>query len=136
MSGPDNIPPCRSPHAAGYDLYSVEAKRIPAQGRALIDTQLLIAVPPETYGRIAPHSGLASKFSIDVSTGIIDSDYHGIIYVLLINHGDQDFEVHAGNHIAQLILERVSTPLIMEAWDLNDLPSTPNASIAVPGDLE
>ena len=114
----------------------MEAKRIPAQGRALIDTQLLIAIPPETYGRITPRSGLASKFSLDVGAGIIDLDYHGIMYILLINHGNQDFEVHAGDCIAQLALKRVSTPLVMEAWDLDNLPSTPNTSIAIPDDLK
>jgi len=38
--------------------FSAENKVIPARGKALIDTQLSIAVPPGTYGRIAPRSGL------------------------------------------------------------------------------
>ena len=39
-------------------LYSAERKVVPAHGKALIDTQLSIAVPPGTYGRVAPRSGL------------------------------------------------------------------------------
>jgi len=31
---------------------------IPAHGKALVDTQLSIAVPAGTYGRVAPRSGL------------------------------------------------------------------------------
>ena len=38
--------------------YSAESKVIPAHGKALVDTQLSIAVPPGTYGRVAPRSGL------------------------------------------------------------------------------
>ena len=39
-------------------LYSAESKVVPAHGKALVDTQLSIAVPPGTYGRVAPRSGL------------------------------------------------------------------------------
>jgi dUTPase len=38
--------------------HSAEAKLIPANGKALIDTQISIAVPIGTYGRVAPRSGL------------------------------------------------------------------------------
>ena len=66
--------------AAGYDLYryfvpllldhrvdlhkSAEKKIIPARGKALIDTQLSIAVPVGTYGRVAPRSGLGTWFDV------------------------------------------------------------------------
>ena len=130
-----HLPTCSSPQAASYDLYSAESKTVPARGRALVDTQLLVAVPPGTYGRVAPHSSLASKFSIDVGAGVIDSDYRGVIYVLLVNHGENDFEVGVGDHIAQLVLERVSTPPVLEVWDLNDHPQTPSAIIANSGYL-
>lgn len=70
------VPTRGSPLAAGYDLYrsamahlfssvpvtyifySAEKKVIPARGKAVIDTQISIAVPPGTYGRVAPRSGL------------------------------------------------------------------------------
>lgn len=39
---------------------SAENKIVPAHGKALIDTQISIAVPVGTYGRIAPRSGLGS----------------------------------------------------------------------------
>jgi hypothetical protein len=41
---------------------SAEKKVIPARGKALVDTQLSIAVPLGTYGRIAPRSGLGWQF--------------------------------------------------------------------------
>lgn len=36
-------------------------KVIPARGKAVIDTQLSIGVPPGTYGRVAPRSGLGER---------------------------------------------------------------------------
>lgn len=38
--------------------FSAESKVVPAHGKALIDTQLSIAVPIGSYGRVAPRSGL------------------------------------------------------------------------------
>jgi dUTP pyrophosphatase len=78
LSEKAKLPTRGSALAAGYDLYryattrlicrtysynygspfSAESKVIPAHGKALIDTQLSLAVPPGTYGRVAPRSGL------------------------------------------------------------------------------
>ena len=69
------VPTRGSPDAAGYDLYSAEEKVVPGRGKALIDTEISITVPSGTYGRIAPRSGLASKFMIATGAGVIDADY-------------------------------------------------------------
>ncbi|KDQ29052.1 hypothetical protein PLEOSDRAFT_1103085 [Pleurotus ostreatus PC15] len=118
------LPTRGSALAAGYDLYRhavrAEKKTIPAHGKALIDTQISIAVPVGTYGRVAPRSGLASKFMIDTGAGVIDADYRGIVFVLLFNLSDKDFEVQEGDRVAQLILERVYTPDVMEVQDLEE----------------
>ena len=96
------LPTRGSPYAAGYDIYSTGTKIVPARGRALIDTRLSIAVPKGTYGRIAPRSGLASKFGIHTGAGVIDEDYRGVVYVLLFNLSDQDFGVVRATHSLQL----------------------------------
>ena len=57
-----------------------------------METGLSLAVPLGHYGRVAPRSGLASKFSIDTGAGVIDSDYRGPLFVLLFNYSDVDFE--------------------------------------------
>ncbi|KIK69658.1 hypothetical protein GYMLUDRAFT_186890 [Collybiopsis luxurians FD-317 M1] len=113
------IPSRGSPLSAGYDLYSAEKKIVPAHGKALIDTQISIAVPAGHYGRVAPRSGLASKFMIDTGAGVIDADYRGIVFVLLFNLSDKDFEVQEGDRIAQLIIEKIHTPDILEVQDLD-----------------
>ena len=123
------IPTRGSSRATGYDLYSAEPKIIPARGKALVDTQLSIAVPEGTYGRVAPRSGLASKFSIVTGAGVIDADYRGIVFVLLFNLRDQDFEIRLGDRIAQLVLKRVATPEVSEVVYLDDsFPPPPTDS--------
>ena len=74
----------------------------------------------EVDGRIAPRSGLASKHMIDTGAGVIDADYRGQVKVLLFNHGEKDFEVREGDRIAQLVLERIYTPEVVEVDALEE----------------
>jgi dUTPase len=43
---------------------------VPARGKALVKTDLSIAIPEGTYARIAPRSGLAWKHFIDTGAGV------------------------------------------------------------------
>ena len=97
-----------SAFAAGYDLYASRAATIPARGRAMVETDISVAVPEGTYGRVAPRSGLAVKHGIDTGAGVIDADYRGPVKVLLFNFSDVDFAINEGDRIAQLVIERVS----------------------------
>ena len=105
--------------AAGYDLSAAEAKVVPAHGKALVKTDLAIATPLDCYARIAPRSGLAWKKHIDVGAGVVDADYRGNVGVILFNFGDADFEVAPGDRVAQLILEKIITPPVVEVDDLD-----------------
>lgn len=71
------LPKRGSEKAAGMDLFANEEKVIPKNGKALVKTGLVMQIPEDCYGRVAPRSGLASKFFIDVGAGVIDSDYRG-----------------------------------------------------------
>ncbi|NWH46796.1 DUT protein, partial [Fregata magnificens] len=55
-----------SPRAAGYDLYSAYDCVIPPMEKAVVKTDIQIALPSGCYGRVAPRSGLAAKHFIDV----------------------------------------------------------------------
>ena len=117
--GPNAITPTRgSAFAAGYDLYASEAITIKSKNKALVSTSLAIAVPLGTYGRIAPRSGLASKHFLDTGAGVIDADYRGEVKVLLFNFSDADYDVKQGERVAQLVLERIVTPEVVEVQSL------------------
>ena len=83
---------------------------VPARGRALVPTGFALAISQDHYGRLAPRSGLAVRHGLSVGAGVIDSDYRGEVRVLLLNHSDEDYTVHPGDRVAQLVLERISTP--------------------------
>ena len=58
-----------------------------------------------------PHAeGLALKHGITClnTPGTIDSDYRGEVKVLLVNLGDDDFEVTRGMRVAQIVFAEVT----------------------------
>ncbi|KAL1883112.1 hypothetical protein VTK73DRAFT_9479 [Phialemonium thermophilum] len=118
LSEKARLPTRGSEFAAGYDIYASADITIPARGKALVDTDISMAVPAGTYGRIAPRSGLAAKSFIDTGAGVIDADYRGPVKVLLFNHSDTDFSVREGDRIAQLILERIYNPPVVQVAEL------------------
>eukprot|EP01091_Cochliopodium_minus_P008620 TRINITY_DN1984_c0_g3_i1.p1 TRINITY_DN1984_c0_g3~~TRINITY_DN1984_c0_g3_i1.p1 ORF type:complete len:149 (-),score=42.59 TRINITY_DN1984_c0_g3_i1:32-478(-) len=113
------IPVRGTKQAAGYDLVSAYDLRIEKQGKAIVKTDLAVAIPEGHYGRIAPRSSIAWKNHIDVGAGVIDCDYRGNVGVVLFNHSNEDFEIKRGDRIAQLILEKISTPEVVEVEDLD-----------------
>ncbi|KAK4105322.1 dUTP diphosphatase, partial [Parathielavia hyrcaniae] len=118
LSDKARLPTRGSAFAAGYDLYAAHDTTIPARGKELVDTDLSMSIPVGTYGRIAPRSGLAAKHFIDTGAGVIDADYRGPLKVLLFNHADSDFEVKEGDRVAQLVIERIYTPEVVEVQEL------------------
>ena len=116
---PDARLPTRgSEGSAGYDLYAVESGVIPPNERAMVGTGLAMTVPEECYGRIAPRSGLAVKCSIGILAGVADRDYTAEYKVVMFNHGDKEYEYSKGDRIAQLVLEKISTPPVVEVVEL------------------
>ncbi|EGF76528.1 hypothetical protein BATDEDRAFT_14775 [Batrachochytrium dendrobatidis JAM81] len=113
------LPKRGSVDAAGYDLCSAHDAVIPAKGKTVVPTDLSIALPPFTYGRVAPRSGLAVKNFIDVGAGVVDRDYRGPLGIVLFNFSDVDFQVKRGDRIAQLIVERIAMPEVTEVEDLD-----------------
>lgn len=123
------LPAYGSSYAAGIDVCSTATHSIPPRSRKLVGTGLSISWsgsessnnqsdnqnPEDFYVRVAPRSGLAAKHSIDVGAGVIDSDYRGEVFVLLINnHNENTYEVKTGDKIAQLIMERIKRPSILQ----------------------
>ena len=106
--------------AAGFDLRSAEDVIIPCKGRALVPTDLQFKLPPGTYGRIAPRSGLAFHQFVHVAAGVCDPDYTGGYRVLLYNYNDHDYVVEKGNRIAQLICEKYCSPVLLQVQSLEE----------------
>ncbi|XP_053179242.1 deoxyuridine 5'-triphosphate nucleotidohydrolase, mitochondrial [Scomber japonicus] len=109
-----------SAKAAGYDLYSAYDYSIGPMDKAIVKTDIQIAVPHGCYGRVAPRSGLAAKHFIDVGAGVVDEDYRGNVGVVLFNFSKETFEVKKGDRVAQLVCERICYPELQEQQTLDD----------------
>ena len=91
-----------------------------------VKTDISIQIPTGYYGRVAARSGLALKHSIDIGAGVIDEDYRGNVGVIMFNHGDQTFTVSRGDRIAQLLLEKIITPDVIEVDELDSTERNAN----------
>ena len=121
LLSPDAKVPTRATEfSAGLDLSSIEDTIVPANKWIAIPTGISIQIPKDCYARIAPRSGLAFKYGIQVGAGVVDSDYLGEIKVILFNHGSSDFEVKKGDRIAQLIFEKIYNECFIEVEELDD----------------
>ena len=99
---------------AGYDLRSARSIIIPPRGNGAVNTDLCLELPLNTYGRIAPRSGLALDKAIDVGGGVIDQGYRGPVKVILFNHSDIPFQVSVGDRIAQIIVTKIEPTQLVE----------------------
>jgi dUTP pyrophosphatase len=86
------------------------ARIAPNGGRAMVATGIAIAIPDGFAGFVQPRSGLALKHGVTVlnSPGLVDSGYRGELRVVLVNTDPSTpYEVHRGDRIAQLVIQRV-----------------------------
>ena len=107
--------------SVGLDFYSPEDYVIPPHRQLLIPTQIKLQIPLGYYGRIAPKSGLAILHQLHVGAGVIDPDYTGEIMILMTNAASRAYSIKRDDPIAQLILEKVSIPILKQ---VNEIPPT------------
>ncbi|HJL98561.1 MAG: dUTP diphosphatase [Acidimicrobiales bacterium] len=118
------LPNYAKPGDAGADLIANEEVTLaPGGGRALIGTGIAVAIPPGYAGFVQPRSGLALRHGITClnTPGLIDSGYRDELKVLLVNTDPSEpYEVHQGDRIAQLVIQKVEEVAWEEADELDD----------------
>jgi dUTP pyrophosphatase len=93
---------------------------LPVGGRALISTGLRIALPAGYEAQVRPRSGLAARHGIGLvnAPGTIDSDYRGVIRIVVVNWGEEPFTIRRGDRIAQLVVAPVARAVLVESTEL------------------
>ena len=118
------LPTYGSEEAAGADLYAcLDAPVTVAPGEtAWIQTGIAMEVPKGCAGLVYARSGMACKKGLAPANkvGVIDSDYRGMITVVLHNHGSESQTIAHGERIAQMVITPVLTPAYVEAEELLD----------------
>ncbi len=121
--GRQPLPEYATSQSAGLDLRANIESPITLKPleRRLIPTGLRIALPEGYEAQVRPRSGLALKHGVTVlnTPGTIDADYRGELMVLLVNLSNEDFVIHAGERIAQMIITKYET-VVWEPVDLLD----------------
>ncbi|MFL3020020.1 MAG: dUTP diphosphatase [Acidimicrobiales bacterium] len=118
------LPNYAKPGDAGADLIANEEVTLaPGGGRALIGTGIAVAIPRGYAGFVQPRSGLALRHGITClnTPGLIDSGYRDELKVLLVNTDPSEpYEVHRGDRIAQLVIQKVEEVAWEESDELDD----------------
>jgi dUTP pyrophosphatase len=90
--------------------------------RVLIPTGFSLEIPIDYEIQIRPRSGLAIKHGITLlnSPGTIDSDYRGLVGIILINNGKDAYTVSHGDRIAQLIVSPITQAIFQFVDELSE----------------
>ncbi len=118
------LPKHQTEGSAGMDICAaVQEDVVLKTGEiTMIPTGFALEIPDGYEAQIRPRSGLAAKYGITLinSPGTIDADYRGEIKIPLINHGKENFLIHRGERIAQLIIAPVCRVHLAEVEILAD----------------
>ncbi|GIL17775.1 MAG: deoxyuridine 5'-triphosphate nucleotidohydrolase [Oligoflexia bacterium] len=119
-----DLPAYQSELASGFDVRAQlkETVIIKPGHRALIETGLSFEIPAGYEIQARPRSGLAIKHGISLvnTPGTIDADYRGEVKIILINHGQEPFEIKDQERIAQLVLAPVVQAQFIVVDDLSE----------------
>ncbi len=108
---------------AGVDLCSAQDIELRPGERALVSTGISVAIPYGMVGLVHPRSGLAARVGLSIvnSPGTIDAGYRGEVKVALINLDPREpIHVHRGDRIAQLLVQRVELPELIEVSSFDE----------------
>lgn len=107
------LPKYQTALSAGMDLYANIGESITLKSleRKLIPTGLFLELPEGFEAQVRPRSGLAVKNGISVlnAPGTIDADYRGEVGVILVNLSADNFTIHDGDRIAQMVIAKYET---------------------------
>lgn len=118
------LPAYATEGASGMDLFADVKEDViikPAEIK-LISAGVYLSIPKGYEAEIRPRSGLALRHGITLvnTPGTIDSDYRGLVNIILINLGKGDFTVRRGDRIAQMVIKKVEEAELSETDELDE----------------
>lgn len=105
------LPAYATSGSSGMDLCAdVEGEVLLKPGEIrLVSTGIYVSIPEGYEAEIRPRSGLALKHGISLvnTPGTIDSDYRGLVSLIMINHGKDGFLIRRGDRVAQMVMKEI-----------------------------
>ncbi len=107
------------PSDAGFDLVASKTTTIPANGRALIPTDIAMAIPNGYYGMVVGRSGNTIKRGLVGMTGVVDAGYRGGIGIMAFNLTQEDITIKQGERAGQIVLTPILSCEMVVAEELD-----------------
>jgi dUTP pyrophosphatase len=114
------IPAFAYPSDAGMDLFTVEDFTIESQTHYLAKTGIALVIPDGYAALVWDKGGIANKRFLKTVGGVFDTDYRGEYLIGLYNFGQTAQSFKAGDKIAQLLIQRVEHPILVEVDELDE----------------
>ena len=105
---------------AAMDLVACKDYVLAKGEKVLISTGIAMAIPAGFWGNIRDRSGLAAKHGLHTIAGVIDPNYRGEILVAMVNLGTEDYQIKAGDRIAQMLIQKFEDIELEESNDLEE----------------
>ena len=116
------VPEYATTGSSGVDLYAdVERDTVISPGEIkLISCGIYLELPEGYEAQTRPRSGLALKHGITLvnTPGTIDSDYRGLLNLIVTNLGKEDFVIERGHRLAQMVIREVTRAEFQEVEEL------------------
>ncbi len=107
---------------AGMDLCTTEPVTIMPGESAAVPTGIAMAIPEGYVGLIWDKSGVAIKRHIKTKAGVIDAGYRGEIFIGVFNIGAEPQVFNVGDKVAQILIQKIEQPTLVEVDELDDTP--------------
>lgn len=124
--GAEDLPLPRyiTPGSSGMDLYADVRDELALEPGdiKLVSCGIHISIPEGFEAEVRPRSGLALKHGITLvnTPGTIDSDYRGLVSLIMTNLGKRAFNIKRGDRVAQLVIKEVVRAELLEAQELDE----------------
>jgi len=105
---------------AGMDIYASENVHVRKGERAKVPTGIAMEIPEGYVGLVWDKSGLSINHGLKTLGGVIDAGYRGEIIIGIANLSSEDYTLEKGHKVAQLLIQKIESPVVEEAIELKD----------------
>lgn len=113
------IPTYAIPHAAGFDIYSLEDHEFYPSETYAVSTGIALEIPEGKACFIWDRSGMGFK-GMHRFAGLLDSDYRGEYKIILFNSTKNNFKINKGDRIAQGVIQDYYKAEFIEVDELSE----------------
>jgi dUTP pyrophosphatase len=114
------LPNYAHPGDVGMDLYALEDYTLALGERKVFDLGFALEFEPGFAAIVKDKGGVPLHGGAHTMGGVFDAGYRGEYNVMLVNLGQEPYEVKKGKKIAQLIIYPVAIADIIETDELSD----------------